>query len=147
MFLFNKIIKIYENIMEKIINGKKSMRELYISLGIEIVANFCFFIFKLYRFINFKFIILSIIWFYVLRKNPSFYSFTVFLHNLIEERTLFLKANTNYFIYKTNLMNLVTILIPFYSLYHIYNDEYIDKSQFVRNKNDLNNKNIIKYEI
>ena len=147
MFVFNKIIKIYENIMEKIINGKKSMRELYISLGIEIVANFCFFIFKLYRFINFKFIILSIIWFYVLRKNPSFYSFTVFLHNLIEERTLFLKANTNYFIYKTNLMNLVTILIPFYSLYHIYNDEYIDKSQFVRNKNDFNNKNIIKYEL
>jgi hypothetical protein len=147
MFVFNNIIKIFENIVEKIINGKRVMTELYIRTGIAFFANFCFFYFKFYRLINFKFIILFIIWFYVLRKNPSFYSFSVFLSNIIEERTLFLTTNTNYYIYKTNLLNLFTILIPFYSLYHIYIDEYVDDSQFVKDKKELNNNDIIKYEL
>ena len=147
MFVFNNIIKIFENIVEKIINGKRVMTELYIRTGIAFFANFCFFYFKFYKLINFKFIILFIIWFYVLRKNPSFYSFSVFLSNIIEERTLFLTTNTNYYIYKTNLLNLFTILIPFYSLYHIYIDEYVDDSQFVKDKKELNNNDIIKYEL
>ena len=147
MFVFNNIIKIFENIVEKIINGKRVMTELYIRTVIAFFANFCFFYFKFYRLINFKFIILFIIWFYVLRKNPSFYSFSVFLSNIIEERTLFLTTNTNYYIYKTNLLNLFTILIPFYSLYHIYIDEYVDDSQFVKDKKELNNNDIIKYEL
>ena len=56
-------------------------------------------------------------------------------------------TNTNYYIYKTNLLNLFTILIPFYSLYHIYIDEYVDDSQFVKDKKELNNNDIIKYEL
>ena len=148
MFIFNKIIKIFENIAEKIINGKTVMTNLYIRMAIAFLANFCFFYFKFYRSINFKFIILSIIWFYVLRKNPSFYSFSVFLFNIVEERTLFITTNTNFYIYKTNLINFFTILIPFYSLYNIYNEEYIDNSQFVKDKDEIiNNKDILKYEL
>ena len=117
-------------------------------MAITFLANFCFFYFKFYRSINFKFIILSIIWFYVLRKNPSFYSFSVFLFNIVEERTLFITTNTNFYIYKTNLINFFTILIPFYSLYNIYNEECIDNSQFVKDKNEINNnKDILKYEL
>ena len=138
MLLFNKIIKIYENILKKIINGKALMMELYIRICVTILVNFVFFYFRLYRFINFKILILSIIWFYVLRMNPSFYSFSVFIFNLIEERTLFISTNNNFFIYKTNLINLLTILIPFYSLYNIYNTELIDDSEFISDKNDLN---------
>ena len=147
MLLFNKIIKIYENIIKKIINGKALMTELYIRIGVTILVNFFFFYFRLYRIINFKILILSIIWFYVLRMNPSFYSFSVFIFNLIEERTLFISTNNNFFIYKTNLINLITILIPFYSLYHIYNNELIDDSEFISDKNELNKNNLIKYEI
>ena len=146
MYFFNKIVKIYENIMKKIMNGHKNMTEIYIPIGIAIAANSLFLYTKLYNLINFKTLILCIIWFYVLRRNPSFYSFNIFLFNLIEERTLFITTNMNLYIYKTNLINLITIIIPFYPLYHLYHEEYADKSQFIKNKNN-NKDNLIKYEI
>ena len=113
MVRFNKVIQIYENIMTKIINGNQIMIELYIRLGIVIFANFCFFHFKLYKLLNFKFIFLGVIWFYVLRKNPSFYSYSIFLVNLIEERNLFITTKTNFYIYSKNLLNLITTMIPY----------------------------------
>ena len=83
----------------------------------------------------------------MITEKTALYLGVVFLSNIIEERTLFLTTNTNYYIYKTNLLNLFTILIPFYSLYHIYIDEYVDDSQFVKDKKELNNNDIIKYEL
>ena len=65
----------------------------------------------------------------ILRKNPSFYSFNIFLFNLIEERTLSITANNNFYIYKTNLLNLITIMIPFYSFYRLYKEEIIDLNE------------------
>ena len=143
---FNKVIQIYENIMKKIINGNQILIELYIRIGIAIFANFCFFYFKIYNLLNFKLIFLGIIWFYVLRKNPSFYSFNIFLFNLIEERTLFITTKANFYIYRTNILNLITTMIPFYSLYHLYIEEDVDNSQFIGKNKKLNN-NLIKYEI
>jgi len=147
MHLYNKIIKIYENIMFKIVNGKKIMIELYTRIGIAIVANICFFHFKMYNLINFKSIILIIVWFYVLRRNPSFHSFSLFIYNIIQERTLFITSNQHYFTYKTNFINLITLLNPFYSLYRLYIEEYIDSSLFFRKKKENDNFDYIKYEI
>ena len=93
MYLYNKIIKIYENIISKIINEKRIMIELYTRTGIFIVVNICFFHLKLYNLINFKFIILILVWFYVLRRNPSFLSFSLFIYNIIQERILFITIN------------------------------------------------------
>ena len=70
MYFFNKIVKIYENIMKKIMNGHKNMTEIYIPIGIAIAANSLFLYTKLYNLINFKTLILCIILFYVLRRNP-----------------------------------------------------------------------------
>jgi len=147
MFMFNKIIKIYENIFSKIINGKQFMKEFYIRISIILFINFCFIYFRFYNLINIKIIIIAIIWFNVLRMNPSFYSFSVFIFNLIEERTLFLTTNPNFFVYKTNILNLLTISIPFYSLYILYKEEYVDDSLFIKYKKELNDNNVIKYEI
>ena len=147
MFMYNQIINIYENIMFKIINGKQIMIELYTRIGIAIVANICFFHFKLYNFLNFKFIFLFIVWFYVLRRNPSFYSFNLFIYNIIQERTLFITSNEKYFYYKINFINLINILNPFYSLYRLYKEEYINSSSFIEKKNENIDNNLIKYEI
>ena len=145
MYIFNKIVNIYENIMLKIINGKQIMYELYMRIGIAIIANACFFHFKLYKLINFKILILFIVWFYVLRRNPSFYSFSIFIYNIIQERTLFITTNKNYFYYKTNIINLIFALIPFYSLYRLYMEENIDSSTFILKENE--NNNLLKYEL
>ena len=149
MYLYNKIINIYENIMYKIINGRQIMHELYIQIGITIIVNACFFHFKLYHFINFKILILSIVWFYVLRRNPSFYSFSIFIYNIIQERTFFITSNQNYFYYKTNFINLINILLPFYSLYKLYLEETIDSNSFIfkENENKIDKNNLIKYEL
>ena len=138
---------VYENITKKIIKGYKLTKEVYIRIGVAIFANFLFLYFKLYNLINLKTLLLCIIWLYVLRRNPSFYSFNIFLLNLIQERTLFIKTNINFHIYKTNLINFITIIIPFYSLYRIYYEENIDSSQFIENKNKNDKENLIKYEI
>ena len=148
MYLFNRIIHVYENIMFKIINGKQIMYELYMRIGIAIIANVCVFHFKLYNYINFKAIIIFLVWFYVLRRNPSFYSFNIFIYNIIQERTLFITSSQNYFYYKTNFINLIITLIPFYSLYRLYKEEKIDSNAFIYYKNiDDNDDNLIKYEI
>ena len=147
MYAFNKVVEIYENITKKIIKGYKLTKEVYIRIGVAIFANFLFLYFKLYNLINLKTLLLCIIWLYVLRRNPSFYSFNIFLLNLIQERTLFIKTNINFHIYKTNLINFITIIIPFYSLYRIYYEENIDSSQFIENKNKNDKENLIKYEI
>ena len=143
---FNKIIQIYENIITKIINGNQILTELYMQIGIAIVANFIFFYFKLYNLINFKLIFLGIIWIYILRKNPSFYSFSIFLFNLIEERTIFITTKANFYIYKTNLLNLMTTMIPFYCLYQLYIEEYVDNSDFIKDDKSIRN-DLIKYEM
>ena len=146
MYGFNKVIKIYENILKKIINGNQLVFEFYIRLGISLLVNFCVFYFRLFYKINFKILFLGMIWIYILRKNPSFYSFNNFIFNLLEERTLFLTTNTNYYKYKTNLINLITIMLPFYSLYRLYVEEDVDNSQLIENREERDN-NIIKYEI
>ena len=148
MYLYNKIINVYENIMFKIINGKEIMYELYMRIGFAIIVNVCFFHFKLYNYIKFKVIIIFLVWFSVLRRNPSFYSFSIFIYNIIQERTLFITSTKNYFYYKTNFVNLIITLIPFYSLYRLYKEEKVDSNTFLYNeKNDDNNDNLIKYEI
>ena len=86
------------------------------------------------------------VWFYVLRRNPSFYSFSIFIYNIIQERTLFITSSQNYFYYKTNLINLIIVLNPFYSLYRLYMEEKIDSSTFILKGIEKNN-NLIKYEI
>ena len=146
MYIFNRIVYVYENIMYKIINEKQIMHELYTRIGIAIIANVCFFHFKIYNLINFKAIIIFFVWFYVLRRNPSFYSFSIFIYNIIQERTLFITSRENYFYYKTNFLNLISILIPFYSLYRLYQEEKIDSNTFLYNEKNKNN-NLIKYEI
>ena len=146
MYMFNKVINIYENIMYKIINGRQIVYELYMRIGIAIIANICFFHFKFYNLINIKILILFVVWFYVLRRNPSFYSFSIFIYNIIQERTLFITSSQNYFYYKTNLINLIIVLNPFYSLYRLYMEEKIDSSTFILKGIEKNN-NLIKYEI
>ena len=146
MHIFNKIIKIYENILKKIINGNQILIEFYIRISIALVAHFCCIYFRLFNYINLKILFLGITWLYILRKNPSFYSFNIFLFNLIEERTLSITANNNFYIYKTNLLNLITIMIPFYSFYRLYKEEIIDKSQFIEEKMAQNDR-LVKYEI
>ena len=46
-----------------------------------------------------------------------------------------------------NIIHLITILNPFYSLYRLYSEENTDKYSFINEKNEKNGKNIIKYEI
>ena len=111
MNIFNQIIKIYEKIIKKLINSDQIMREYYIRIGIEIALNFCLYFFNFYKYINLKIIILGYIWYYVLRMNRSFYSFSQFIFNLIEERTIFLTSNPNYSKYKNNLFNLLLITL------------------------------------
>jgi hypothetical protein len=147
MFLYNKMINIYENIMFKIINGRQLRIELYKRIGIAMISNIFFFNFKLYNLINFKIIIISILWFHVLRRNPSFYSFSLFIYNIIEERTLFITSNQQYFYYKTNLINLIIVLNPFYSLYRLYQEETIDYNSFVFLSQEKKDKNLVKYEL
>ena len=138
MNIFNQIIKIYEKIIKRLINSDQIMREYYIRIGIEIALNFCLYFFNFYKFINLKAIILGYIWYYVLRMNSSFYSFSQFIFNLIEERTIFLTSNPNYSKYKNNLFNLLTIFIPFYSLYRLCTEEIIDDSEFIKPKKNIN---------
>lgn len=147
MYLYNRVIHIFENITFKIINGKQLMIELYMRIGIAIISNICFFYFRLYDFINFKILIISLVWFYVLRRNPSFYSFSLFIYNIIQERTLFITSSQHYFYYKTNLINLILVLNPFYSLYRLYQEESIDSSSFVSISSQRTDNNLIKYEI
>ena len=138
MNIFNQIIKIYEKIIKRLINSDQIMREYYIRIGIEIALNFCLYFFNFYKYINLKIIILGYIWYYVLRMNRSFYSFSQFIFNLIEERTIFLTSNPNYSKYKNNIFNLLTIFIPFYSLYRLCTEEIIDDSEFIKPKKNIN---------
>ena len=141
------MIHIYENITFKIINGRQLLIDLYMRIGIAIISNICFFYFKLYDLINFKILIISIVWFRILRRNPSFYSFSLFITNIIEERTLFITSTEQYFYYKTNLLNLIIVLNPFYSLYRLYQEENIDANSFVFLSEEKNDNNLVKYEI
>ena len=147
MYIYNKIVNIYENIISKIINGKQIMIEYYMRIGIAIITNVCFFHFKLYNYINFKILIITIVWFYVLRRNPSFYSFSIFINNIVQERALFITYNHFFLYYKTNFINLIITLIPLYSLYRLYTEEINDSSIFILKENENKDNNLIKYEI
>ena len=116
-------------------------------IGVTIIANVCFFFFIIYNYINFKILILTIVWFYILRRNPSFYSFSIFIHNIVQERALFITSSHKFFLYKTNFINLVTTLIPLYSLYRLYMEEIYDSSSFILKENENKDNNLIKYEI
>lgn len=135
MFIYNKIINIYENIIRKIINGKKQIiKQLYRRLIVSIFIKFLLDYFKIKIPINFRLIIVVAVWTYVLRRNPSFYSFSFFIENIIQERTLFITGSRKFFYYKTNLVNMISILLPFSSMYRLYK---VEDEEFSNSDNNL----------
>ena len=142
MSTYNKIIELYEKIITKLIKGKRIKSQFYSLISITIIANIIFFNGKLYRFLNFKYIIIIIVWYTVLKKNPCFYSFFHFISDIINERTLFITTSPTFFYYKNNLENYISLIIPFYGIYHLYEDEIKDNpvllvTQAKKGENDI----------
>ena len=146
MSIYNKIIEIYEKIMTKLIKGNRIKSHFYLLIAITTIANVIFFNGKLYRLLNFKYIIIIIVWYTVLKRNPCFYSFFHFISDIINERTLFITSNPKFFYYKNNLESIITLIIPFYTLYNLYIDEGVDRPVLLTTE-AKKNPNDIKFEL
>ena len=127
----NHLVNIYENFTHKIMAGNKLfIEELYKSFIKLIIFNFIFFYLKLFSFLNFRFIFISCIWLYVLRKNPTFHSYENFIFSLITSK-LNPRLNSNNVKKILNYISeIIEISIPFSKLNSFFKEEKIQKEKY-----------------
>ena len=110
--------------------NKLFIEELYKSFIKLIIFNFIFFYLKLFSFLNFRFIFISCIWLYVLRKNPTFHSYENFIFSLITSK-LNPRLNSNNVKKILNYISeIIEISIPFSKLNSFFKEEKIQKEKY-----------------
>ena len=164
---FNNLIENYESFMKKTITGKKSnIVKVYKALILSVISNIFLFYFNLFYLINWRKVIVILIWIFFLSKNLFFVKFFYIIKEMFSPFTSNLSKSSYIQKIKSVQKIFLKFLIPIFSVYNELkgdnSETYISlvKSQGLKqssneyktpknttNKNIISGNNLIKFEL